>query len=158
MVFKSLIPFASESGRDPFTSLQREMNKLFDDMMKGSPLAAAGVEAALSPRLDVKENDKAYLLSVELPGVAEEDMELEVANRVLTIRGEKKVEKEEKGDKGYHVMERSYGSFMRSLTLPDDVDEQKIDASFDKGVLTVTLPKSKEAAKKTKKIAVKAKK
>ena len=106
------------------------------------------------PPADVSETDNAYEITAELPGMDEKNVEVKVANGVLTIRGEKQDEKEEK-KKGYHMRERSYGSFERSFQVPDGVDADKIEANFKKGVLTVILPKSAEAQKAEKKITVK---
>jgi HSP20 family protein len=108
-----------------------------------------------SPAVDVTESDKAYEITAELPGLDEKNIEVNVANGGLTIRGEKKEEKEEK-QKDYYVSERRYGSFERYFSLPEGVDADKIQASFKNGVLKVTLPKTAEAQKPAKKIEVKA--
>ena len=107
------------------------------------------------PAVDIAETDKAYEITAELPGMDEKNIEVKFADGVLTIKGEKKEEKEEK-KKDYYLSERSYGSFQRSFQVPDGVDTDKIEATFKKGVLTVTLPKSAEAQKAAKKIDVKA--
>ncbi len=132
------------AGEDPFTALTREMDRLFEEMTRsfGLPRTAAG-EVMLVPRVDVKETDEAVVVQAELPGVAEGDVEVEFTDGVLTIRGEKKQEREEK-DKGYYVMERRYGTFLRRIPIPVEVDEERIEARFDRGVLTVTLPKKPE--------------
>ena len=106
-----------------------------------------------SPRMDVSETDKEIVVSAELPGLADEDIDVSLSLGMLTISGEKKQEKEKKGRNYYHV-ERSYGSFQRSIPLPAEVDTNQVDAVFKKGVLTVTLPKT-GAAQAGKKIAVK---
>ncbi len=106
------------------------------------------------PAVDVAETDKAYEITAELPGLDEKNIEVKLANRVLSIKGEKQEEKEEK-EKDYYRRERSFGSFERSFHVPDDVQEEKIEASFKNGVLSVTLPKSAEAQKQAKKIEVK---
>lgn len=152
-MFRSLVPFQRRPD-DPFYTLQREMSRVFDDALRGLPAINGGAKAMLAPSIDVKENEKAVQVQAELPGVNEKDVEVTYANGVLSIKGEKKVEKEEsKG--GYHVSERSYGSFARAFTI-DDIDADKIEAKFDKGVLTVTLPKLPAAQAQTKKIEVKA--
>ena len=169
MSLKSLMPFArsnvpSRSGyeMDPFTAMRRDMDRLFDDMWKGfssgGGLPAAFGNGAAVPRVDVKETAAGIEVSAELPGVDEKDIEVELQDDVLTIRGEKKVEKEE-GDKekGYHVMERSYGSFARSIALPYDADPDKVSADFSKGVLKIVVPRPAEVSAKTKKIEVKSK-
>jgi HSP20 family protein len=158
MDFKSLMPFGRREltgGEDPFSAMRREMDRLFDDMTKSFSLArpAMGM-GVMAPRVDVKETDKAIEIEAELPGVTEKDIEVQLADGILTIRGEKKQEREEK-EKGYYLMERSYGSFLRQIPLPVEVDEAKVEASFDKGVLKVVLPKSAKAEAKTKKIAIK---
>jgi HSP20 family protein len=174
MSLKSLMPFQrsgtpmgtpSRSGYDvdPFTAMRRDMDRLFDDMLKGfggtSTLPAVfGGNGAAAPRIDVKETDAGIEISAELPGVDEKDIEVELQDDVLTIRGEKKVEKEEGGkEKGYHLMERAYGAFARSVQLPYSADSDKVSADFSKGVLKVVVPRPAEVAAKTKKIEVKAK-
>ena len=107
------------------------------------------------PAVDVVEKDNAYEVTAELPGMDEKDIEVKLANGGLTIKGEKQEEKEEKR-KDYHVHERTFGSFERYFTVPEWVDRDKIEASFKKGVLTVTFPKKPEAIKPEKKIEVKA--
>jgi HSP20 family protein len=105
--------------------------------------------------VDIVDKDTAYEVTVELPGMDESNIELKLSNGALTIRGEKKEEKEEK-KKDYYLSERRYGSFERRFQVPQGVDADKIDASFKKGVLTVTLPKTREAQAQEKKITVKA--
>jgi HSP20 family protein len=107
------------------------------------------------PAVDVIEGEKAYELTAELPGMDEKNVEVKVVNDTLTIKGEKQEEKEEK-EKDYYLHERTFGSFERSFDIPEGVDAAKIEASFKKGVLTVTLPKKLEAQKPAKKIEVKA--
>ena len=109
---------------------------------------------ALMPSLDVKETAKEIAVEAELPGLDEKDVSLTIQNGVLTIKGEKKFEHEEQKE-NYHVMERRYGSFQRSLRIPDTVDEERIEARFDKGVLKVTLPKRAESVSEQRKIEIK---
>ncbi|TGT07127.1 Hsp20/alpha crystallin family protein, partial [Mesorhizobium sp. M8A.F.Ca.ET.213.01.1.1] len=99
--------------------------------------------------MDLVEKDKEYEITVELPRIDEKNVEIKLANRILTLKGEKKEEKEEK-DNDYYLSERRYGSFQRSFQLPEGVDADKIDATFAKGVLTVKLPKTAEAQKAEK--------
>ena len=152
----------------PFESLRREVDRLFEDFAGGMWRSPFGrplfdtesfwrAPAAMStmPAVDVAETDKAYEITAELPGLDEKNIEVKVADGVLTIRGEKQEEKEE-NKKDYYLSERSYGSFQRTFQVPSGVDPDKIEANFNKGVLTVTLPKSAEALKSEKKIAVKA--
>ena len=110
---------------------------------------------AALPAVDVIETDKAYEITAELPGIDKKNVDVKFANGVLTIKGEKQDQKEER-KKDYYMRERSFGSFERSFEVPDSVETDKIEATFKKGVLTVTLPKSAEAQKAEKKIAVKA--
>jgi len=164
MKLKDLIParwsgphsLAHRDDDSPFVSLQREMNRVFDDFFKGfavSPALSGGLMGSEVPKVDVSETEKEVHVSADLPGIDEKDVDVSLANGVLTIKGEKKVEKEEK-DKNYHRVERSYGSFQRAIPLPCEVDEDKAEASFKQGVLTIKLPKTKEA-QHCKKIAVK---
>ncbi len=148
MDFRALTPFARRTlttAEDPFAAMREQMDRMFEELTKsfGLPRTAAG-EVVLAPRVDVKETEDAVVVQAEIPGIDEKDVEIEFADGVLTIRGEKKLEQEEK-DKGYYLMERSYGSFIRRIPVPVDVDEERIDAKFEKGVLTVTLPKKAEA-------------
>ena len=148
----------------PFESLRKEVDRVFEDFGDGfwrQPFRSlAGLERALtsklatSPAVDISETDKAYEITAELPGMDERNIEVNVANGGLTIKGEKKDEKEEK-KKDYYLSERRYGSFERYFTLPESVDADKIEAAFKNGVLKVTLPKKPEAQKPTKKIEVK---
>lgn len=137
--------------RDTF----REMEDFFDRYLRSSSLPASlGREAITggewSPRVDITETDKEFVIKAELPDVAKDDMHVSVDNGVLTIRGEKKQEKEEKGKK-FHRIERHYGSFSRSFSLPENVDPSAIKAAFKDGVLDVSLPKtSKKSAKAIK--------
>ena len=152
----------------PFESLRREVDRLFDDFDGGfwrspfhmpsfdvAPFRRGEATAAAMPAVDVSETDKAYEITAELPGMDEKNVEVKLANGVLTIKGEKQDEKEET-QKDYYMRERSFGSFERTFAVPDGVDSDKIEASFKNGVLSVTLPKSAEAQKAEKKIAVKA--
>jgi HSP20 family protein len=145
---------------DPFGALRSEMDRLFDSFMGGLPtfpsmFGPSGARGfGLTPSMDVKETDKEITIEAELPGLDQEDVSLTIQNGVLTIEGEKKLEHEEDKE-DYHVMERRYGSFQRSLRIPDTVNEDKIEARFDKGVLKVVLPKRPEAASEQRKIEIK---
>jgi HSP20 family protein len=156
MNLKSLIPFGRDrtvaGSSNPFMSLQREIDRLFDDFSRGMP-AFGNTGAGLMPSMDVTETDNEIEITAELPGLEEKDVQINVADNLLTIRGEKKTEKEEK-DKNYRLVERSYGEFERTLELPDGVNADAIKASIAKGVLTVTVPKPAPA--QAKKIEVKA--
>ena len=150
----------------PFDSLHREIDRLFDDFGSGFrwPFGRSlfGTEPfrremtwPTMPAVDVVETERAYEVTADLPGMDEKNIEVKVADGVLMIKGEKQQEKEEK-KKDYHLQERSFGSYQRSFELPEGVDTDRIEASFKKGVLTVTLPKKPEAQKSTKKIEVRA--
>ena len=157
MNLKSLIPVSRDrtlASREahPFATLQREIDRLFEDFGRGFPSFGRWGTQELVPSIDVTETDKQIDITAELPGLEEKDVQINVADNILTIRGEKKAEKEEK-DKQYHRVERSYGAFSRSLELPPGVNADAIKASIAKGVLTVTVPKP--AAAQTKKIEVK---
>ncbi len=139
----------------PVLALQDEVNRLFEDFWRDwslMPTRLFGWET-FTPRMDVTEDDEAVRVSIELPGMDVEDVDVSLSQGVLTISGEKREEREDKG-RHYYRMERSYGSFRRSIPLPAEIDEAKIEAVFKKGVLTVTLPKTAEARTR-RKIAVK---
>lgn len=151
----------------PFESLRREIDRLFEDFDRTSwlspfrhsdfdvePLWGRGLKLPATPAVDIVEKDGAYEVIAELPGMDEKNIEVKLDNGGLTIKGEKQEEKEEKR-KGYHLQERRFGSFERYFTVPKGVDADKIEASFKKGVLTVTLPKKPEAQKPAKTIDVK---
>lgn len=160
-------PARSDNWMGPFESLRREIDRLFDDFhpfdfrlpstrsLFGRDLPAVNSAWSVAPAMDLVEKANAYEITAELPGIDEKNIEIKLANNVLTIKGEKNEEKEEK-EKDYYLSERRYGSFQRSFQLPEGVDADKIDASFAKGVLTVKLPKTAEARKAEKKITVKA--
>jgi HSP20 family protein len=158
MNLKSLIPIgrnrdlARREADNPFLSLQREIDRLFEDFGRGV-LAFGNGGRDLMPAVDVTETDGEIEITAELPGLEEKDVQVNVSDNVLTIRGEKKAEKEDK-QKDYRMVERSYGSFYRALELPAGVDPGKIKADISKGVLKVTVPKP--AAKQARKIDVKA--
>lgn len=153
MAIKSLIPMGRERSAirrefNPFSLLQQEIDRLFD----GFSRAASPQPAMALPSMDISETEKAIEITAELPGLEEKDVQLNVVDNVLTIRGEKRNEREEK-DKEYHLIERTYGSFARSVELPSGVKADDIKAEISKGVLKVTVPKP--AASQVKKIEVK---
>ena len=152
---RSYLPSFFGRDDDPFGSLFREVQRTFEDFSRRSPLAGLGSDI-LAPRIDIAESKDAIDLTAELPGVDEKDVDVTLADGVLTIRGEKKAERDEKDkDKNWHVVERSYGSFSRVISLPFDPDSAKVEAKFEKGVLHIHLPKPAEVAKKQQKIEVK---
>jgi len=152
MNLTSLIPVGRERGTvsQPFLSLQREIDRLFDDFTRGfstlSMMPAPG--GKLMPVTDVTETDKEIEINAELPGLEEKDLQINLSDNVLTIKGEKKAEKERK-EKDFRMVERSYGAFERSIELPDGVNPDSIKATIAKGVLTVTVPKPAPAQAKT---------
>ena len=130
--------------------LPTRFGKLIDELFAES--SPTGLERGISPAIDVAEDEKQYVITAELPGVKKNDVTIELENGVLTVHGEKKSEREEKKERR-HWVERSYGSFTRSLTLPSDALADRVDASFADGILTVTIPKSEAAKPRT--IAIK---
>ncbi len=136
---------------DPFRELGL-LSRRLDDMFSGTNGEAGESMANWAPTIDVIEKDESILLRAELPGMAEEDVEITVENRYLTIKGEKKFEHQET-EGNYRRLESRYGSFYRTFSLPSSVDQDRIDAHFSKGVLEIELPKAEEA--KPKKISVK---
>lgn len=138
-----------------FFGMQREINRVFDSFLRGGIQAdEAFASSYWSPAVDIAEHENEFVMKIELPGVSMDDVKISLESNILTIKGEKKQEKEEK-NKNFHSVERSYGSFQRSFTLPATVKSDKIDAFFKDGILSITLPKAEEA--KPKQIEVKVK-
>lgn len=153
------LPVTQEEQYHHFYSLQREMNKLFDDFFGGMEFSMPQVfeEEQLSqfqPKVDLKETDKDIVLTIEVPGMSQKDIEMSVSDNMLTIAGEKKEEREE-NVKGYYRMERKYGAFQRSIPLPCEINKEQAEAEFKHGVITVTLPKTKQATSQTRKVDIK---
>jgi HSP20 family protein len=152
----NLIPWRNKvdgngGANTALTRFRDEMDDLFGRFFSGGPLAA-GAFGATWPRMDLEESDKDLTVTAELPGVDPKQIDINVTGNVLTLRGEKKDEREEKG-RDYHYVERQYGSFHRSVQLPSSVESDKVDATFKDGVLTIRMPKHPEA--RPKKITVK---
>lgn len=159
----------SAAPPDIWQSFRGEMDRLFDRfagsgfgfpslrrMLDVEPIWRFDSKFAFAaPAVDVTEDEKAYKITAELPGMSEKDIDIAMTGDMIVLKGEKRQEREEK-EKNRYVSERSYGAFQRSFDLPDGVDRDKITADFAKGVLTVTLPKTTEAQKQQKKIEVKA--
>src|SRR6266705_1796788 len=143
---------AARAG-DPFGYLRHQINRWFDDFWGESWLAPRETFAGFWPQVDVIETHKEVKVCAEIPGVDAKDIDVSVEDGTLTIRGEKKYEREE-NEKGQYRMERSYGSFERAIPLPTEVDESKAKAEFKKGVLRLTLPKRPGAQSRRKKISV----
>jgi HSP20 family protein len=141
-------PFGKE-----LSSLRREMDRMWDRFMGETPFPRI-FRGEWAPSVDISEDKNSVVVKAELPGMEAKDVEVNLTDNVLTIKGEKKEEKEQK-DERRHVIERYHGSFERSFQLPGKVQSDKIDAVFEKGVLKITLPKTEEAKKKEIKIKVK---
>jgi HSP20 family protein len=146
-----LVPWSPFGGE--LSSLRREMDRMWDRFFGETPLAKRAAEEWW-PSVDMSETKDNYVVKAELPGLEAKDVDVSISGDVLTIKGEKKKEEEEK-DEHHHYVERYYGSFQRSFRLPANVKSDKIDASFDKGILKVTLPKVEEAKKKRIEVKVK---
>lgn len=152
---QQLIPRSAElqRGFDPFLSLHREMNRLFDDVLRSAAVPASlrsdQGSAMLEPDIDVSETEKEIKICADLPGVSEQDVEVSLDEDMLTIRAERRHEhKEEK--ENYHLVERSFGTFQRSLRLPSSIDPDHVEARFENGVLRVTIPKKDEGQRSRK--------
>ncbi len=143
--------YDSEPRTTDVWGLQSDINRLFDTFMM--PFERTVVGKDLAPKLDVAEMKDKYEIKAELPGIDEKDIDVSMDDGVLTISGEKKAEAES-DDKGYYLKECSYGSFSRSIRLPENIADDKIIAKFDKGVLMIDLPKKEPTVAKTKKIAI----
>ncbi len=146
-----------------FGGLREEMNRLLDDFMDERMVAPFGVlrepwnglrASRAFPRVDISENEKRVRVAAELPGMTEKDIELSIDDGVLTLRGQKSTEIDEKKE-DVHRIERHAGAFQRSFSLPDTIDQAKVAASFKNGVLEVTIPKVKKAARASRKINIK---
>jgi HSP20 family protein len=148
MASRSLFPFLGGSpaeraggSLDPLLQFRREMDRLFDEVFRYGVPTMTGAGGAMAPRMDIKESEGELKVCVELPGVDQKDVEVTLDGDLLTIRGEKKAEAEDRNE-NYQIMERSYGSFARSIRLPYAANPDQVQASFENGVLIVTLPKS----------------
>jgi HSP20 family protein len=138
-----------ESSLDLFGTLQREVNRVFEQMF-GGPLAPA---IGFAPSVEMKETEQGVSVTAELPGLEEKDIEISLDGELLTLSGEKRAEMTEEKE-GVHIAERSYGSFRRTLRLPWSPDPAKVSAAFDKGVLSVTLPRPPQAKPNVNRIPI----
>lgn len=141
---------------DPFRdvlSLQNRMNSLFQDYSRGAGEGDVVTTASFVPPVDVYEDDQKIVLKLEVPGMRQEEFDIQIENNTLTIRGERKFEKEEK-EENFHRIERRYGTFFRSFALPNTVDAGKVDAHYDAGVLKISLLKREESKPKQIKVQV----
>ncbi|RMH04762.1 MAG: Hsp20/alpha crystallin family protein [Nitrospirae bacterium] len=146
---------------NPVVRLHQQIDQLFDEFFRGFPFSPfrrldepPTIGGLILPRVDIAESKKQYTITVEVPGVDEKDIDITLAEGTLTIRGEKRYEKEE-SDEQYHRVERSYGAFQRVISLPTDADEDKVEAKFKNGVLTITVGKNPNAKPPVRKIAIK---
>jgi HSP20 family protein len=163
MALNEMMPFRHGKGlvrrrewESPIQALHDEMNDLFDNFFGSAaiePFVKLRASAAFVPSVNVSEDEKEIMVTAELPGMEQKDIELNIANDTLTIQGEKKAENEQKG-KNFYRIERSYGSFQRVIPLTAEVEEDKVAATFKNGVLKITLPKTAKAKEKGKKIEV----
>ena len=133
---------------DLFADVRRDMDRVFENAFAGTGLVTGRLP---SPRLDVHETDAEFVVTVELPGVDPKDVELNLSGDVLTITGEKKQERESGG----HLVERSYGAFTRTIRLPFEIEADSADAAYDKGILTIQLPKPEKARQAASRIEIK---
>ena len=134
---------------DPF----RELANLFENFADGSPAKDQLMAGSFVPPVDIYEDEHNLVLKLEIPGINEEDLDVQWENNTLTVKGERKFEKEEK-EENFHRIERRYGSFLRTFRLPNTVDGDKCEAHYDKGILKVALPKRAEAKPKQIKVGV----
>ena len=158
----------AEQSRHPLLSLRDEIDRLFDDLSLSAMRTPfrnrlfdfepfRRFETAFSgavPTAEVAEKDSEYVITLELPGIDQKNVDIDINGNLLTVKGEKREEKEEEKDKHYHLSERRYGSFSRSFTLPDTVAHDRITATMKDGVLTLTLPKTEAATKPARKIEI----
>ena len=144
---------------DPFSAMRAEMDRVFDSFLgrgfgRFPVLSPAGGGEEVMPSIDVRETDKELIVEAELPGMDEKDVHVTLNEGILSIKGEKKAEREEK-KQGFHLSERRFGSFQRSFNLPEDADPEAVEATFKDGVLTVTVPKADDAKAGRRKVEVK---
>jgi HSP20 family protein len=152
---KELTPWKPSKQLDTwdFDRMRRQMDRIWDSFFEWRPRVRAEEEGEWLPALDLTETPSDIVVKAEVPGLDSKDVDISLSDRILTIKGEKKQEREQK-EENYHLVERSYGSFARSIHLPADVNSEKISASYKNGVLKIVLPKSEQARKKEVKIKV----
>lgn len=163
--FKALVPWRDKSQTpapreeypDPFLTFRREVDRMFDDFFSGfgrRPVGAPfGSLSTPTPSMDLTENEKEIVVTAEMPGLDDKDFEVTVSGDLLTLRGEKKAEHEQRNGDSYY-MERRFGSFSRSVRLPFEVQDEKVDARYDKGVLTIRVPKPADMQRPARRIEV----
>jgi HSP20 family protein len=159
MVNRFLAPFggrrsmAGPGALSPLFDLQREMNRMFDDVFGGSAPAEPRERAWVTPRIDVCETESEIRVSAEIPGVAQSDVDVSIEDDMLSISGEKKEERERERAY-YHVSERSFGRFQRRIQLPFSPDPEQVRASFDSGLLTITIPRTDQVRERRRRIDI----
>ena len=160
--FKSLVPWRSHNVQipsarenlfDPFLGFRREIDRMFDDFFESAGWRPFGGTSGVMPAIDFEESAKEFVITAELPGVNEKDIEVDLAGDLLTIKGEKKSEHENRDSNG-HRLERRFGSFERSLRLPFEVKDEQVDAKVSNGVLTIRLPKPADLQRPSRRIEV----
>ena len=154
---KSQAPAPREDYHDPFLTFRREVDRMFDDFFSGFGRRGAGAPfgswGAPTPSMDLTENDKEIVVTAEMPGLDQEDFEVTVSGDLLTLKGEKKAEHEHRIGEAYY-MERRFGSFSRSVRLPFEVKDEKVDARYEKGLLTIRVPKPVDMQRQARRIEV----
>lgn len=154
---KSQTPVIQQMTSHPLMQFHQEVDRMFDDIFRGfgypATLSGNSASSFIRPNLDISSDDSNYKINLELPGLKESDISVEVKNNTLTIQGEINEQKEDK-DRDFYRVERSYGSFRRVLALPEDVNTDEINAVMKDGVLSLTLPRQKVSDDDIKKIAV----
>ena len=144
---------------DPMVQIHRDIDNIFDQFFRGWGFPQREVfgnfpaDSLFKPKVDLSAAEQEYLLTVEIPGVSEKDVMVDINNNTMTIKGEKRQETEDK-DKNYYRIERSYGAFQRVLALPEDVDQENIKACFKNGVLSITMPRKSLPAAEVKKVEI----
>jgi len=139
---------------DPFRdliTLREKMNRLFEDAFTSRGEERDMVSSTWTPSVDIYENENALILTAEIPGIDEKDIEIKIENSTLTLKGDRKFEKETK-EENFHRIERAYGSFYRSFTLPHNIDQDKIEAEHENGILKITMPKKGELKQRKVKV------
>jgi len=154
---KSQTPATREDYHDPFLSFRREVDRMFDDFFSGFGRRAVGPSfgswGTPTPSMDLTENDNEIIVTAEMPGLDNKDFEVTVSGDLLTLKGEKKAEHEHRNGDAYY-MERRFGSFSRSVRLPFEVKDEQVDARYEKGVLTIRMPKPAEMQQQARRIEV----
>ncbi len=155
-VSKGDAQMSARSGGDVFSAMRNELDRMFDRLERGWPssLMRGLGTGTMVPDLDVHDDGKQLTIEADLPGLDDKDVTVTFANGVLSIKGERKSEREEKKT-GYVMSERSYGAFERSLRLPDEIDDSRVEAHFEKGVLKIVAPRKPDAIKSERRIEIK---